>query len=110
MNSPAVAASGAPAVRIEGLGMVYPGGVRALEDVNLEVREGEFLAILGLSGSGKSTLLRCINRLIDPTEGRVWIFGTEITALSGGTVRIVEARPISRTKRWRVVEVTERAR
>jgi len=66
-----------PAVRIADLGMVYPGGVRALEGVNLEVGEGEFLAILGLSGSGKSTLLRCINRL----------FGQEITALSGGELR-----------------------
>jgi phosphonate transport system ATP-binding protein len=78
---------GVPAVRLENLGMVYPGGVRALEGVDLEVQEGEFLAILGLSGSGKSTLLRCINRLIDPTEGKVWIFGTEITALSGGAMR-----------------------
>jgi len=74
-------------VRIDGLGMVYPGGVRALEGVSLEVREGEFLAILGLSGSGKSTLLRCINRLIDPTEGRVWIFGSEVTALRGAGLR-----------------------
>ena len=75
------------AVRISDLGMVYPGGVRALEGVSLEVGEGEFLAVLGLSGSGKSTLLRCINRLIDPSEGRVWIFGREITALSGGDLR-----------------------
>ncbi|MDX2437553.1 MAG: phosphonate ABC transporter ATP-binding protein [Acidobacteriota bacterium] len=77
------------AVRIEGLGMVYPGGIRALEGVDLEVREGEFLAVLGLSGSGKSTLLRCINRLIDPTEGRIWIYGEEITALRGGSLRAV---------------------
>ena len=76
-----------PAVRIADLGMVYPGGVRALEGIDLEVGEGEFLAVLGLSGSGKSTLLRCINRLIDPTEGKVWIFGQEITALSGGELR-----------------------
>jgi phosphonate transport system ATP-binding protein len=75
------------AVRVEGLGMVYPGGVRALADVTLEVREGEFLVILGLSGSGKSTLLRCVNRLIDPTEGRVWIFGDEITAAEGARLR-----------------------
>ena len=79
--------SGETAIRVEGLGMVYPGGVRALEDVSLEVHAGEFLAVLGLSGSGKSTLLRCINRLIDPTEGRVWIFGEEITALKGARLR-----------------------
>ena len=79
--------SGESAIRVEGLGMVYPGGVRALEDVSLEVHAGEFLAVLGLSGSGKSTLLRCINRLIDPTEGRVWIFGEEITALKGAKLR-----------------------
>ena len=79
--------SGETAIRVEGLGMVYPGGIRALEDVSLEVHTGEFLAVLGLSGSGKSTLLRCINRLIDPTEGRVWIFGEEITALKGAKLR-----------------------
>jgi len=77
------AGTAGPAVRLEGLGMVYPGGVRALSGVDLEVRDGEFLAVLGLSGSGKSTLLRCINRLIDPTEGRVFIFGREATALRG---------------------------
>jgi phosphonate transport system ATP-binding protein len=88
MNAVAAPASGTEsAVRISDLGMVYPGGVRALEGVNLEVGEGEFLAVLGLSGSGKSTLLRCINRLIDPTEGKVWIFGREVTALSGGELR-----------------------
>ena len=79
--------SGETAIRVEGLGMVYPGGIRALEDVSLEVHTGEFLAVLGLSGSGKSTLLRCINRLIDPTAGRVWIFGEEITALKGAKLR-----------------------
>ena len=80
------------AVRIENLGMVYPDGVRALEGVNLEVIEGEFLVVLGLSGSGKSTLLRCINRLINPSEGRVWIFGEEITALSGRDLRRLRQR------------------
>ena len=81
-----------PAVRIANLGMVYPGGVRALADVSLEVEDGEFLAILGLSGSGKSTLLRCVNRLIDPTEGRVWIYGDEVTDLDGGQLRGLRRR------------------
>jgi len=81
------AAPAGPVVRLEGLGMVYPGGVRALAGIDLEVRDGEFLAVLGLSGSGKSTLLRCINRLINPTEGRVFIFGREATALRGVELR-----------------------
>ncbi len=70
------------AVRVENLSKVYPDGTRALEGVNLDVAPGEFLAVLGLSGSGKSTLLRCINRLVEPTEGRIWVFGKEMTALS----------------------------
>jgi phosphonate transport system ATP-binding protein len=75
------------AIRVEDLGMTFPGGVRALDGVSLEVHEGEFLAVLGLSGSGKTTLLRCVNRLIDPTEGRIWIFDSEITAASGAELR-----------------------
>jgi len=77
----------AVAIRIEGLGKVFPGGVRALSDINLEVREGEFLVVVGLSGSGKSTLLRCINRLVDPSSGRIWIFEGEITAAKGTELR-----------------------
>lgn len=75
------------AVRIENLCMTFPGGVRALDGVSLEVHEGEFLAVLGLSGSGKTTLLRCINRLLDPTDGRIWIFDEEVTALKGAELR-----------------------
>ena len=58
------------------------GHVLALHDVNLTIEAGEIFVIMGLSGSGKSTLLRHINRLIDPTEGRVCIDGRDLNALS----------------------------
>jgi len=67
-------------LRVEHLTKVYPNGTVALKDVSFTVEDGEFLVIIGLSGSGKSTLLRCINRLIDPTEGRVLLDGADITA------------------------------
>ena len=57
-------------LKVEHLTKVYPGGTVALKDLSFNVSDGEFLVIIGLSGSGKSTLLRCINRLIDPTEGK----------------------------------------
>ena len=80
---------GRTAVRVEGLTKVFPNGVRALSNVTLEVGEGEFLVVIGLSGSGKSTLLRCLNRLIDPTEGRIWIHDREITAAEGAELRAI---------------------
>ncbi len=74
-------------LRVEHLTKVYPGGVRALDDVSFEVARGEFVVVVGLSGSGKSTLLRCINRLVEPTAGRVWIDGVDVTALDREGVR-----------------------
>jgi glycine betaine/proline transport system ATP-binding protein len=56
--------------------------VVGIANVNFEVRRGEILVIMGLSGSGKSTLVRCINRLIDPTRGEVFIDGEEITGVN----------------------------
>ena len=58
-------------LEIRNLSKVYPNGYKALDGINLKIEDGEFLVIIGLSGSGKSTLLRCINRLIDPTAGRI---------------------------------------
>jgi phosphonate transport system ATP-binding protein len=66
-------------LQIEHLTKVYPSGCVALKDVNFTVKDGEFLVVIGLSGSGKSTLLRCINRLIEPTEGRIVWDGTDVT-------------------------------
>ncbi len=74
-------------LRVEHLKKVYPNGTVALSDVSFSVRDGEFLAIIGLSGSGKSTLLRCINRLIEPTSGQVFWNDIDVTALSGSELR-----------------------
>jgi phosphonate transport system ATP-binding protein len=77
MNAPMIEVK--PMISIRGLSKTYAGGVRALNNVSIDVAPGEFLVILGPSGAGKSTLLRCINRLVEPSQGQVFHNGTEIT-------------------------------
>lgn len=79
-------------LKVEHLTKVYDGGVLALEDVSFEVPDGQFMAVIGLSGSGKSTLLRCINRLVEPTEGRIWWNGVEITDASQEDLRRIRRK------------------
>jgi phosphonate transport system ATP-binding protein len=74
-------------LKIEHLSKVYEDGTRALTDISLDIEDGEFVVLIGLSGSGKSTFLRCINRLVEPTEGRVIWNGVDITAASGPELR-----------------------
>jgi phosphonate transport system ATP-binding protein len=74
-------------LRVENLTKVYPNGTHALKNVSFEVKDGEFLAVIGLSGSGKSTLLRCINRLIEPTSGKIYWNDRDIAAVSGAEMR-----------------------
>ncbi len=81
-----------PIIRIEGLTKEFQRGFRALEDVTLEVNRGEFVCVIGPSGSGKSTLLRCINRLLDPTSGRVFLDGVDLTQLRGRALRAARRR------------------
>jgi phosphonate transport system ATP-binding protein len=76
-------------LRVEHLNKVYPNGTVALKDVSFQVEDGEFLAVIGLSGSGKSTLLRCINRLIEPTSGKVIWNDIDVTALPSSEMRQV---------------------
>jgi phosphonate transport system ATP-binding protein len=75
-------------LKVEHLTKVYPNGTEALKDVSFSVDDGEFLVIIGLSGSGKSTLLRCINRLIDPTEGQVFLDNVDVTKASASLDRV----------------------
>ena len=68
-------------------GKTYPNGVRGLKDVSLKIDQGEFVAIIGLSGAGKSTLIRTINRMIDVTEGQVFVDGIDVMTLHGKALR-----------------------
>lgn len=76
-----------PLLELHGVGKVYPGGVatRALEDVNLAVAPGEFVALVGASGSGKTTLLNLVGLLDTPTEGRLWLAGRDVTGADEDT-------------------------
>ena len=76
-------------LRVENLTKVYPTGTVALKDVSFDVPDGEFMVVIGLSGSGKSTLLRCINRLIEPTSGRITWDDTDITAADPNQLRVI---------------------
>ena len=66
---------------------IYPNGVKGLQDVNLTIEQGEFVAIIGLSGAGKSTLIRTINRMIDVTNGQLVVDGVDVMTLHGRSMR-----------------------
>jgi spermidine/putrescine transport system ATP-binding protein len=68
-------------VRLDAVSMVFPGGVRGLDTVDLDIAEGEFLSLLGPSGCGKTTSLRVIAGFEEPTHGRVLLDGRDITRL-----------------------------
>ena len=74
-------------LEIKNLTKIYDDGTVALKNISFSVPDGEFLIIIGLSGAGKSTLLRCINRLVDPTEGEIIWNGIDITKLRGEELR-----------------------
>jgi phosphonate transport system ATP-binding protein len=72
---------------VRGLGLRYPNGTEALRGVDLDVRAGELLVVLGGNGCGKTTLLRCITRTLTPTTGEVWLGGENIARLDAGQLR-----------------------
>ncbi len=76
-------------LRIEHLSKTYPTGTQALKDVTFDVPDGEFMVVIGLSGSGKSTLLRCINRLIEPSEGKIYMDNVDVTAAAPAELRSI---------------------
>ncbi len=76
-------------LEIRNLTKVYADGTVALKNVSFRVEQGEFLIIIGLSGSGKSTLLRCINRLIEPTEGEIIWEGRNVALATPDELRVI---------------------
>jgi energy-coupling factor transport system ATP-binding protein len=77
VTGPRAGAGTAAALAVERLVHIYPGGTRALDGVDLSIRPGEAVAIVGQNGSGKSTLVRHFNGLLRPTEGRVLVDGRD---------------------------------
>ena len=75
-------------IKFLNVGKTYPNGVEALKNINLEIQDGEFVAIIGLSGAGKSTLLRLINKMIESTSGQIFINDLEVSSLTGNKLRM----------------------
>ncbi|MCH8156533.1 MAG: phosphonate ABC transporter ATP-binding protein [Nitrospinae bacterium] len=79
-------------LRVEKLSKTYPDGTVAIKEVSFAVKPGEFVVVLGKSGSGKSTLFRCINRLVEPSGGQVYLDGREITGAGPADLRALRRR------------------
>ncbi|MBD3921898.1 phosphonate ABC transporter ATP-binding protein [Paenibacillus sp. PR3] len=65
----------------------YANGTTALNNINVSIEQGEFVAVIGLSGAGKSTLIRCINRMHDITDGQLLVDGVDVAKLKGKQIR-----------------------
>jgi len=79
-------------LRLEGLKKQYRTDDLALKGVDLEVPDGQVMALIGPSGAGKSTLIRCVNRLVEPTDGKVFLGDLELTRLSRFALRQARRR------------------
>ncbi len=79
-------------LRLDGLVKQYPTGDLALKGVDLDVPKGQVMALIGPSGAGKSTLIRCVNRLVEPSSGQVFLGGEEITGIGKGALRRARRR------------------
>lgn len=74
-------------LNLENISVSYDGRLLALEDINLNIKQGEFIGIIGSSGSGKSTLLKSINLLVKPLKGKIYLDNIDITKLSTSKLR-----------------------
>jgi osmoprotectant transport system ATP-binding protein len=74
-------------IRLQGVGKTYPGGTVAVQELDLDVPRGELVILVGPSGCGKSTTLKMINRLIEPTTGRIELDGEDVTRINSVHLR-----------------------
>ena len=82
-------------IHLDGVGKTYPGtSVPAVAELNLDIHEGEILVLVGPSGCGKSTTLRLINRMIEPSSGRIIFDGEDVTTVNPDLLRIIEERRV----------------
>ena len=81
-----------PILEFYNVSKVYNGITKALADISFSVEEGEFVSIIGPSGSGKSTILRCINRLVDATQGIIIFDGQDITCANKKEIRQIRKK------------------
>jgi phosphonate transport system ATP-binding protein len=81
-----------PILEFQGVSKIYNSTTKALDDITFSIEEGEFVSIIGPSGSGKSTILRCINRLVDATQGTIIFDGHDITRADKAEMRQVRKK------------------
>ena len=81
-----------PVLKFVNVNKYYNNNVHALHNISLEIAPGEFVSVIGPSGSGKSTLLRTVNRLIDVSDGEIFLDGEDITGIGGKKLRAVRRK------------------
>ncbi|MGB8020639.1 MAG: ATP-binding cassette domain-containing protein [Candidatus Nanopelagicales bacterium] len=86
-HGPSPAAPPGGQIVFEGVSKTYPDGTRAVTDLDLEVRSHELMVLVGPSGCGKSTTMRMVNRLVEPSTGRILLDGVDIAGLDPGRLR-----------------------
>ena len=91
-------------IKFGNVSKIYPNGTKGLTDVNLQINQGEFVAIIGTSGAGKSTLIRCVNGLNDITSGSLIVNDTEVSKLKGKELRKFRSLAIKELEKRKEIE------